>query len=128
MPYEELDQEGKAANVAAAARIPDILALVGFHVEEGEADAKQEGDILGFLKNRLEFLAEAEHNGWMMQKRREGGWTGSSVRDNVARRHLSFVSYAELPEVQKEKDRRTIINYPKYARASGFKIVAPSER
>jgi hypothetical protein len=40
---------------------------------------------------------------------------------------FQVVPYSELPEKQKDKDRRTIENYPKYTRAAGFKIVAQRE-
>jgi hypothetical protein len=121
--YEELDQEGKAANVAAATRIPEILALAGFSLEEGKASAKQEAAVRRFLKTHLDFLAEAEHRGWEGQKRMEG-WTHAPQRDNASRKHPLLVPYAELPEEQKDKDRRTILNYPKYAAAAGFKVVS----
>jgi hypothetical protein len=48
--YEELDQEGKAANVAAAARIPEILALAGFSLEGGKASSKQETVVRRFSR------------------------------------------------------------------------------
>lgn len=123
VPYDALDEEGKAANVAAATRIAEILALAGFTLAVGQATPDQEAKIRDFLENNKEFLAAAEHEGWMDQRRMEG-WTYAPVRDNAAREHPLLVPYAELPEEQKEKDRRTILNYPKYARAAGFKIVS----
>jgi RyR domain len=123
VPYEELDQEGKEANLAAAKRIPEILAMAGFVLEDGEATPDEEAAVHDFLKEHGEFLAEEEHNGWGEQKRMEG-WTYAAKRDNATRRHPLLVAYAELPEEQKNKDRRTILNYPKYARAAGFKIVS----
>src|SRR5260370_37825522 len=68
VPYEELDQEGRASNVAAASRIPEILAFAGFHLEEGKATVEQEASVRSFLKNHLEILGEAEHTGWEVQK------------------------------------------------------------
>jgi hypothetical protein len=41
-PFEELDQEGKEANIAAAIRIPEILALAGLVLKEGVASRKEE--------------------------------------------------------------------------------------
>jgi len=52
------------------------------------------------------------------------GWTYGSKRNNAARKHPLLIPYAELPEEQKGKDRRTILNYPKYAKTAGFRIVA----
>jgi hypothetical protein len=122
--YEELDQEGKAANVASAGRIPEILALAGFLLEPGEATEEEDAKIGDFLKQYLELLAEAEHHGWEEQKRTEGWTFGPPPKDNDKRTHPLLIPYAELPEVEKDKDRRTIQNYPKYARAAGFKIVS----
>jgi hypothetical protein len=126
VPYEDLDQEGKAANVAAALRIPATLELAGFVLEEGEATSEEEKAVSGFLTRYLVFLAEEEHKGWEEQKRTEG-WTYAPQRDNTNRTQPLLVPYSELPDKQKDKDRRTIQNYPKYARAAGFKIVARRE-
>jgi len=123
VPYEELDQEGKASNIAAAVRIPEILALAGFTLAEGAATAEEEKSIRIFLKTHEEVLAQAEHDGWADQKRMEG-WTYGPIRDNSARKQPLLCSYSDLPEDQKNKDRRTIANYPKYAGKAGFKIIA----
>jgi RyR domain len=123
VPYEDLDQETKESNVAAAQRIPEILALAGFSLEEGLATPDEEEPILAFLKQHLDFLAEEEHKGWEEQKRIDG-WTYDDRRDDTKRKHPSLVPYAKLQEEDKNKDRRTIQNYPKYAREAGFKIVS----
>lgn len=125
--YEELDQEGKAANIASASRIPETLALAGFVLEQGAATDEEDAKVGEFLKQHLELLAEAEHQGWEEQKRMEGWIYGPPPKDNDKRTHPLLVPYSELPEEEKEKDRRTIQNYPKYARTAGFKIVARRE-
>ncbi len=122
-PYEGLEEEGKAANIAAASRIPEILALAGFVLEEGKASLEEEKAVGAFLELHIDLLAEAEHQGWEEQKRMEGWVYGPSPKDNEKRTHPLFVQYSELPKAEKEKDRRTIRNYPKYARNTGFKIV-----
>ncbi len=122
-PYEDLDQEGKAANIAAASRIPEILALAGFVLAEGQAPAEEEKAVQAFLELHVELLAEAEHQGWEEQKRMEGWVYGPPPKNNEKRTQPFLVPYGELPEAEKEKDRRTIRNYPKYARDTGFKIV-----
>jgi hypothetical protein len=122
-PYEDLDQEGKAANIAAASRIPEILALAGFVLEEGKASPEEENTVTPLLRSHLELYAEAEHLGWEEQKRMEG-WVYGPTKDNEKRTHPLLVPYSELPEAEKEKDRRTIGNYPKYVWDAGFKIVA----
>jgi hypothetical protein len=122
-PYDDLDQEGKAANIAAASRIPDILALAGFVLKEGKASAKEKKEVSKSLESNLDFLAEAEHLGWEEQKRMEGWVYGPPPKDNEKRTHPLFIPYSELPDDEKEKDRRTIRKYPDYAGLAGFKIV-----
>jgi hypothetical protein len=121
VPYGDLDQEGKAANITAAGRIPEILALAGFALAEGKAMVEEEKAVSTFLKKHEEVLAQAEHDGWADQKRMEG-WTYAPQRSNIERTHNLLVPYSDLPEEQKDKDRRTIANYPKYVRKAGFKI------
>jgi len=123
-PYEELDQEGKDGNIAAAMRIPEILALAGFVLMPGTASEIEEKDVYAFLEKNKETLAEVEHDGWADQRRLEGWTYAQPPRDNIKRTHPLLVPYAELPEKQKNKDRRTILNYPKYAREAGFKIAS----
>ena len=122
-PYEDLDQEGKAANIAAASRIPEILALGGLVLVPGTATDEEDTKVCNFLEQHLEFYAEAEHRGWEEQKRMEG-WTYARTKDNEKRTHPLLVPYSQLPEKQKKKDRRTIRNYTKYAKVAGFKIVS----
>ena len=86
------------------------------------ATLEEEGPVGEFLERHLDFLAEEEHKGWEEQRRMEG-WTYGKPKDNARCRHPLLVPYAELPSEEKDKDRRTIRNYPVYARAAGFKIV-----
>jgi len=53
------------------------------------------------------------------------GWVyGPPPKDTDKRTHPLLIPYSELPEIEKEKDRRTIRNYPEFARLAGFKIVS----
>ncbi len=122
VPYEELTPEKQAANVAAAVRMPEILALAGFTLVEGEATKSEEADVVSFLDEHKETLAEAEHDGWADQQRLEG-WAAGGVRNDEARIHDLLVPYADLSEEEKQKDRRTVDDYTKYARSAGFKVV-----
>jgi len=120
--FEQLDDEGKQANIAAALRMSEILALVGLRLEPGQATPGEEKQVLSVLNKHLEFLAEEEHKGWEEQKRTEG-WTYGDPRDDDRRKHRLLVPYSKLPPEQRDKDRSIINNYAKYARMAGFKIV-----
>lgn len=120
--YEELPEDGKAANLKAATRIPEILKLIGCGLQPGESTPGEEQTITDRLNRNLEALANAEHLGWM-EERLIAGWSYGPQRDNSARKHPLLVPYADLPEFEKEKDRQTIRRYPSYAKLAGLKIV-----
>jgi hypothetical protein len=122
--WEELTPELRASNVAAAMRIPEILAVVGRRLAQGRASAGEEREVRGLLKNNLELLARMEHDGWQEQKRKDG-WTYSPVRNDDLREHDLLIPYDRLPEEQKDKDRQAIRDYPDLARLAGFRIVRP---
>ncbi|MGD0506941.1 MAG: RyR domain-containing protein [Terriglobales bacterium] len=122
-PYKDLDEEDKAPSIAAAVRIPEILAWAGYVLEEGLATEDEEKEIKQFLKSNREFLAEAEHMGWDEQARLDD-WEYGPEKIDQKKIHNLLIPYSELPEAEKDKDRLTIENYPKYARDAGFKIVS----
>lgn len=110
------------ANVAQALRIPKILELVGFELTRGprvafddlpkarEQEAAVEGPIRELLADRenIEFLAEAEHNGWMVERMLEG-LKYAPVPDSLREvTHDLIVPYVLLADHYKEDDRSTI--------------------
>jgi hypothetical protein len=126
--YDKLGLEAREANIAAAMRMPEILALAGLMLVEGQAGKNEEAPVAARLKKHLDILAEAEHIGWVDQKRMEGWRYGPAPQNRRALTHPLLVPYAELQEDQKDKDRRAITNYPTYARGAGFKIVPDETR
>jgi hypothetical protein len=121
-PYDHLDDECKATNIAAAMRISEILALVGYELKKGTATTDEEEQVEQKLKDNLDLLAEAEHLGWDEQARWEGWVPGPDFNEEKKIHHL-LVPYDELPEVEKQKDRDAILNYPSNLRLAGFRIV-----
>lgn len=122
MDFDRLPEETKQANIAAAERIPRVLAVVGLRVAPtGTVTALDAAVIQGLINAHLEELSEAEHEGWMDEKRR-GGWSYGLTRDEAARRHPSIAPYAELSEEEKDKDRESVLEYPELLRACGFDI------
>jgi hypothetical protein len=123
--HAELAADDKEDNRAAARRIPEALALVGLGLRRGAdkapaaipADALQER-----LEQNMERLAEAEHDGWMAQ-RRSAGWRYGETRDDARKLHPAMLPYAKLPEREKGKDRNTIRHYPDFAARAGYRIV-----
>jgi hypothetical protein len=102
--WELLRPDYRASNVAQAARIPRVLALVGLRVVEGPALAPDVKERLRqTLREHVNVLAEAEHNHWMVE-RMLNGWRHGRTRDEDKRLHESLIPYAQLPRVQQRKD------------------------
>lgn len=68
-----------------------------------------------------EQLAENAHEVWA-QRRKNEGWTHGPRRDQDKKTHPSLVPYKELPEEEKEYDRRTAMETLKVLLALGYRI------
>ncbi|HXW23566.1 MAG TPA: RyR domain-containing protein, partial [Xanthobacteraceae bacterium] len=109
-----------------ARRIPDVLALVGLGLvsQEDVAAGNKPSDeqIKRCIEENIELLAEAEHDGWMAQ-RTKNGWRHGTPRDDARKVHPLMVPYGDLPKEEKDKDRRAVRAYPTQVKAAGFTIV-----
>lgn len=121
-PFEEIPAEYQASNHAQACRIPENLALAGLRlttgvtVTPGELAKRRKEDkatIRATLSSPeiLECLAEAEHNGWMLERNLAGWRYGRPKRDDE-KRHNLLVPYNQLSETEKDNDRETITGKP----------------
>lgn len=77
------------------------------------------------LSSLIEKLAEHVHDTWMEGRRREG-WIYGKSRDDRLRTHPGMVPYEDLPDSEKEYDRRTALATIRAIHAFGYRIV-PSE-
>jgi hypothetical protein len=68
-----------------------------------------------------EILAENVHNVWA-QSRIEQGWTYGSERSDAKKTTPCLVPYNELPETEKEYDRRTAAETLKLIITLGYNI------
>ena len=71
-----------------------------------------------------ELLAKNTHENWARQRMDEG-WRYGPKRDDARREHPSLVPYEQLPESEKEYDRRTAIETVKTILALGYRIERP---
>ncbi len=76
------------------------------------------------LKTLLEQLAENTHEVWAAQ-RIQDGWTFGPMRDDVRKHHPCLVPYEELPEAEKEYDRKTAGETLKAIVKLGYVIIEP---
>lgn len=73
------------------------------------------------LTDLTERLAENAHDVWAQQRLAQG-WTWGQARDDRARTHPDLVLYAELPDTEKEFDRKTAMETLKAIIALGYSI------
>lgn len=109
-PWAELNEDIRSTNIQQALRIAANLSVVGLLMEKGtELPPNEEKEILDYIDQHIETLAEAEHNGWMVE-RMIAGWRYAKIpkKDTVKKLHPLLLPYAQLPDVEKDKDRRPI--------------------
>jgi RyR domain len=118
LPYDELSEQDKEQNRATVRDIPDKLARAGYIM----APARSEEAGVGFPADVLEQLARDEHDRWMSAKV-AAGWSYGTPTDEEAKRHEAILSWAELPEGQKDKDRAVVTGIPALLGRCGYAVV-----
>lgn len=73
------------------------------------------------IEKLRELLARNTHENWAKQRMAEG-WRFGPRRDDAMKEHPSLVPYEELPESEKEYDRKTAIETIKTILALGYRI------
>ncbi|MCX5674744.1 MAG: ATP-binding protein [Planctomycetota bacterium] len=134
--FEQLPDELKASNLAAAYRIPWILEMAGLYlVPKAQAvkGAEASGpDLLAVLEPLLDVSAEEEHIHWM-EFMFANGWKAadpppaSAEEEREARKkrlHKCLIPFSKLDKDTQDYDRNQIRQYPVYADLAGFVIVA----
>lgn len=75
-----------------------------------------------FAPELVEALAAGVHEEWM-QGRLQEGWVLGPRRDDRLKTHPCLVPYEELPESEKEYDRRTALKTLETICRLGFRVV-----
>jgi len=73
------------------------------------------------LQSLIEQLARHTHDVWASGRIAEG-WTYGPERDDAAKTHPDLVPYEELPDAEKEYDRRTALGTLRAIVALGYRI------
>lgn len=73
------------------------------------------------LQSLTEIIAENVHDVWAASRISEG-WTYGKKRDDELKETPCLVAYADLPESEKEYDRRTAMDTLKLIIALGYRI------
>lgn len=77
------------------------------------------------LLGLTERLAENAHDVWAQQRLAQG-WTHGPQRDDASKKHPCLVPYWDLPESEKEYDRKAAMETLKAIMALGYRIDRPS--
>jgi hypothetical protein len=73
----------------------------------------------------IEVLAERNHDLWAAERMAEG-WRYGPRRSDELKQHPLLVPYAQLPESEKDYDRRPVIDVLKQLLQRGYRIVPPT--
>ncbi len=76
----------------------------------------------GDLEKLTEKLAENAHEVWAAQRIADG-WTYGIRRDDSLKQHPCLVPYSELPESEKEYDRKTAMETLRVILTLGYRVV-----
>jgi hypothetical protein len=117
-PWEQLREDLKESNRQQAGQIAEKLKAIGCNMVPvpGRELVRFE-----FTPEELEFLSQMEHRRWLDEKLK-GGWQYGPVKDPVKKTHPCLVSWGELPEEEKEKDRQAVRAIPRLLAEAGFEI------
>ena len=73
------------------------------------------------LEQLVERLAQNNHDHWA-RKRMDEGWRYGLMRNDMKKEHPCLVPYDELPEPEKEYDRKTVMEALRAVVALGYEI------
>lgn len=116
--WEQLPERLKESNRVQAANIRNTLAETGYSINQLR---DWEADELVFTLEEVEIMARKEHERWG-QERREDGWTHGPERDAEEKTNPDLVEWDDLPEEEKEKNRRFVRGLPHSLARAGFQI------
>jgi RyR domain-containing protein len=73
------------------------------------------------LEGLVETLAQNNHDHWA-RKRIDEGWRYGANRDDGEKQHPDLVPYEQLPESEREYDRKTVVEALKAIIALGYEV------
>lgn len=116
--WENLPEDLRGANRAQVADIPNKLRLLGYEIAPLHG---LDPATVPISDEWMDFLARREHSRWAAERRRQG-WTFGTPRDNARKRHPLLVTWEELSEPEREKDRDAVRNVAWLLSHAGFRL------
>jgi hypothetical protein len=115
-PWNMLPETLKMSNRRRADNMPFLLAQAGLHMAPSAQPAPFE-----LSGDEIELLARLEHRRWSIE-RRLLGFSYGEVRSEFPPRHELLVDWEQLPEAQRERNRKDFANLPKVLKVANFGI------
>ena len=123
LPWDELSDYSKEKNRQQADRIPLMLTAAGYRIAPlQDWDAEKltfREDVDGV--NEIALMAKLEHEHWCREKK-EDGWRYGPQKDQSLKTNPCLVLWEELPEVEKDKNKKFITGLPRLLVQAGFQI------
>jgi hypothetical protein len=120
-PWDQLEEHWKDANRAFADGIGAKLESAGCVLVPAPL-IDPSGPLFSFTDEEVEELAKLEHDRWAADRAR-AGWRHGPVRDNDKKVTPLLVSWEELPDTERDKDRDPVRELPVMLAYAGFEIL-----
>ncbi|MCJ7716792.1 MAG: NAD-binding protein [Anaerolineales bacterium] len=123
VPWDELPDYLKENNRQLADRIPAMLSATGYKIAPlQDWDAEN----LAFQENipgddQVSLMARMEHENWCQGKMQEG-WEYGQKKNSRIKHNPNLLPWDDLPEIEKEKNKKYIRDLPKLLARAGFQI------
>lgn len=116
--WADLPEDKRDANRALVADVPNKLRLMGYELAPNYGIKPSD---IPLTDAQVEAQAMREHDRWASERQRQG-WTYAPRRDDTRKHHPLLVSWAQLSEVEREKDRVFVRKVPWMVEKAGFRV------
>lgn len=120
VPFDQLSDNLREANLDSARTIPRKLKLLGIELQK--AMAGTEPVLLEFTDDEIELLSQWEHARWNWQKILQG-WAYGTKKDETKKTHPCILPWNQLPDNIKEYDRENVRLIPEIIKEARYLAV-----
>jgi hypothetical protein len=119
VPWDQLPEDLRESNRRQVDHIRLKLQTAGYGIQplvDWEAAGYQ------FEPQEVETMAQLEHVHWVQERQRSGWRYAPGAEDTARKTHPDLVSWDDLPEAARVKDRQPAINLPSLLAQAGFQV------
>jgi predicted dinucleotide-binding enzyme len=115
-PWNMLPETLKMSNRRRADNLPFLLVQAGLEMKPSTAPT-----LVELTSDEIELLARLEHRRWMIE-RQLLGFSYGEARSDFPPRHELLVDWDQLPEAERERNRKDFADLPKVLAGANFEI------